>query len=1329
MRFVYPEKGKNYDDAPKAASFGHYPLGSFNNWHGGVHVDGELAELVAICDARIIAYRFPSAHLRTGHAVPQVYSNGFVLLQHDYKSPEGRELTFYHLYHHVAGMAELDTAAQPKQPIPFLSRRVIKVKANNYPKGIRGRAAAGVIGQKGAEVVLIPTGSVLKRNVGAKSISAWATDYNLRQKNKGKSKSIYYSYTYTDPFTGTTHPDLHVWSGQIAAVDKGINNEYKITSSGETPEVPASGGQAAYSLYPNMRAGALVYDAKNDGLVIGVIAHGTEVSYAKAPGDDAKWVELDGHSGYVKQADLEESYAYRDDLKYDAIVGCDIPVKCGELIAYVGKFGFSKHETMATSHLEVFTDASDWVVRGFLSNESKDGSESLFKYFVDNGTTLTNALEAKITLAADTPVQVIGLPQNGFVEVKVIRKEGALLKTTDILDKNDANNKNVRFKAPDGQNRYAFTIVPARLAAIQQLFSSQVNAATVFYKQSSKSRIKDERHVAFYPNNYGARVWIKQSYVAALAGDTTVTSQVSDTYLTVPTQKSDADNTFHQRYELTRKPSVVKDHCGDDWYHIMAYYEIEKHPHRHDGYLKADDAAIDALNPFDWTNWGFTMHDAGTKYIYPLDQYVFFTETDPFIQDIWKLADPHGIWQLSRANLDVASRNSQAAGRMARMVIKHKNEWSYTPSEIESDAVKFFKKGIELEEDTERKSELEATRDSEMVEIKEKVKQLHWWRGVQSASFTPPPVDEAEERAYQEKKSAIEQRYNHVTDERWAADGGDLQRSSALTELDVRYDRKKIPVYSGGMVIHVQPKLQAYQTERQQIAQDFARTPDAEFFGTEQGEAMQAELDALDKEYGRGVYAPPARRVPGSELVWHIRVFEFVRRLRGMYPEVANDKSTCTNGVTADQLQAIFPAASISKIVAVRDAFNEAAYAFGMNSCLQKAHFFAQLREESGTALLVSNGENLNYKATDLPIHYNAFRASPALGKKSPPNALAYKYGRSTQNNQVADQRMIANIAMAGRNGNDKSPAVGDGWKYRGRGFIQITGKDKYTRINNIISKKLPKFGVTIDANNINLDREGMIASMAYWHVYKLKKLADQGIGRKTFDLIVDIINKHTPSRNARWAHLRKTTVHVFDVFACGIHMGTKATSVNGEPPWAKVARQQLQIYGKLRASQAPLSTQIAQYHNTASIGPGRNYMTAWCASFVNFCFRSAGYPDVNSGYNSLAFDWGPHNNSKLGQNGDGWLEGEISKPFVGAVIVLSSSHVAIIIGKNSQSGRYVFIGGNQSSKKKADRKISKSSIPIGSEMAIMKPRFYEPTSYHLPEETTTRQETHASTN
>lgn len=93
---------------------------------------------------------------------------------------------------------------------------------------------------------------------------------------------------------------------------------------------------------------------------------------------------------------------------------------------------------------------------------------------------------------------------------------------------------------------------------------------------------------------------------------------------------------------------------------------------------------------------------------------------------------------------------------------------------------------------------------------------------------------------------------------------------------------------------------------------------------------------------------------------------------------------------------------------------------------LRLAHFFAQIKHESN---LKPISENLNYSAQGLLTTFK-------------------KYFTTEQANQYARKpEAIANRVYANRmgNGNEQS---GDGWKYRGKGFIQITGKDNYKALS-----------------------------------------------------------------------------------------------------------------------------------------------------------------------------------------------------------------------------------------------------------------------------------------
>jgi len=106
---------------------------------------------------------------------------------------------------------------------------------------------------------------------------------------------------------------------------------------------------------------------------------------------------------------------------------------------------------------------------------------------------------------------------------------------------------------------------------------------------------------------------------------------------------------------------------------------------------------------------------------------------------------------------------------------------------------------------------------------------------------------------------------------------------------------------------------------------------------------------------------------------------------------------------------------------------------FKIDTALKLAHFLSQCGHESGGFKLTQ--ENLNYGAKGLL----------GLFKKYFPNeALAKQYERQPQK--------IANRIYGGRMGNGVE-ATGDGWKFHGRGYIQLTGKQNYEAFSKSIGE------------------------------------------------------------------------------------------------------------------------------------------------------------------------------------------------------------------------------------------------------------------------------------
>jgi putative chitinase len=129
------------------------------------------------------------------------------------------------------------------------------------------------------------------------------------------------------------------------------------------------------------------------------------------------------------------------------------------------------------------------------------------------------------------------------------------------------------------------------------------------------------------------------------------------------------------------------------------------------------------------------------------------------------------------------------------------------------------------------------------------------------------------------------------------------------------------------------------------------------------------------------------------------------------------------SGLNIERLKGHIPDSVISQIP-------EVASKFGINNPVKLAHFLAQCGHESGGFKLVS--ENLNYSADGLR------KIFPKYFKDVSPDS----YARNPQK--------IASRVYGSRMGNGPE-ASGEGFKYRGRGYIQLTGKNNYKAFSDSI--------------------------------------------------------------------------------------------------------------------------------------------------------------------------------------------------------------------------------------------------------------------------------------
>ena len=169
---------------------------------------------------------------------------------------------------------------------------------------------------------------------------------------------------------------------------------------------------------------------------------------------------------------------------------------------------------------------------------------------------------------------------------------------------------------------------------------------------------------------------------------------------------------------------------------------------------------------------------------------------------------------------------------------------------------------------------------------------------------------------------------------------------------------------------------------------------------------------------------------------------------------------------------------------------------FGVNTALRLAHFLAQAGHESG-GFRVTN-ENLNYSAKGLQGIFK---------KYFPSEGIALEYAKKPQK--------IANRVYSGRMGNGNE-ATGDGYKFRGRGYIQLTGRDNYTAFGKSID-------VAIEENPDIVSTTHALTSAAwFWSKNKLNEIADTGATDEVVTKITKRVNGGTIGLADRIKHFKE---------------------------------------------------------------------------------------------------------------------------------------------------------------------------------------------------------------
>jgi len=158
---------------------------------------------------------------------------------------------------------------------------------------------------------------------------------------------------------------------------------------------------------------------------------------------------------------------------------------------------------------------------------------------------------------------------------------------------------------------------------------------------------------------------------------------------------------------------------------------------------------------------------------------------------------------------------------------------------------------------------------------------------------------------------------------------------------------------------------------------------------------------------------------------------------------------------------------------------------FEINTTLRLCHFLAQCAHESG-----------GFKAKVENLNYSAKRLTEIFKKYFPTSQKALEYQRQPEK--------IANLVYGNRMGNG-AESTGDGWRYRGRGYIQLTGKDAYKNLGVAIGEDL------IANPELVASKYPLLSAGWFFKTRGINKISDRGA---TEDIVTAVTLRVNGGRN-----------------------------------------------------------------------------------------------------------------------------------------------------------------------------------------------------------------------
>lgn len=207
-----------------------------------------------------------------------------------------------------------------------------------------------------------------------------------------------------------------------------------------------------------------------------------------------------------------------------------------------------------------------------------------------------------------------------------------------------------------------------------------------------------------------------------------------------------------------------------------------------------------------------------------------------------------------------------------------------------------------------------------------------------------------------------------------------------------------------------------------------------------------------------------------------------------LFPSQSTTTITNTGGIKLDKLKGHIPDGVINQIPTILEKFN-------ITTPLRLAHFLAQCGHESGGFKAVV--ENLNYSSSGL---------KSIFGKYFPGN-LNESYARKPEK--------IGSRVYASRMGNGDESS-GEGFKFRGRGYIQLTGKNNYANFGKFIGED------TISNPDLVSEKYPLASAAFFFDSNNLWSTCDKGSDDATVTAVTKRVNGGTNGLADRIKHFKE---------------------------------------------------------------------------------------------------------------------------------------------------------------------------------------------------------------